>query len=744
MTEADPAETVEQAPAGPELDFGQQGLIPVLAAIDYRVRLTQEARDKLGLLIKQEYDNFRTFTNQRRENVRQWRRDWEMYPADDAGPWANSSAIRGPITRTTCLQHAQALNDQICNADPVFGVLAKDPSTLPFTRLIEEALNSVLREAGFEPVAREVHHELSVAGNCLVRCEYVRETVRAIDHALSLNEQQVEQFAQNGANPQDALIAGLELDANGKAKIGVQFVDRVVKDGVEFGVVPLEDMVVFPAMAKHPDHLWGLGERTRLRGMDLLAGAKAKRYIDSEVRDLLKLPGDSVGLEDEHADQQELAGVEPQYGPSEPSKLHESYEVLLLDYLGDLDGDDLPEWYQLVVALDTGRVLQVQYLPYEHGRSRYTFMRYFTRTGNLWGGSVAELVATAQAAISSAANNHGNLEDMMVGLATMFFYDSRSGLTPDKIKITPGGAIEVDNVDGIKPMIEHAMAIPGAMAACRDVMALYKEWSDLLTGTSNPTLGRETSTNKTLGEVQLVVGAAQQRAQDAAKGVALQWKGVVDRARWITAQANRHTNRIKYRVTASADKMLDDGQGGQQAASQVWQIGEDGTPEQITAPGEMAFSEIPAEMLARDVELVPGGLGLFADAQTRIQRAMLLLKTMSEHPLTAGSVEVQALVLNSWLHDLNVGEREKIMQEVWKQIEAQRQAQMMQEQMAQMQMQQQGQVQQAQMGMQQEQQAQAGQMQQMEQQRAQEQHVLGMLQGVKALTEPAANGKSKK
>jgi hypothetical protein len=117
---------------------------------------------------------------------------------------------------------------------------------------------------------------------------------------------------------------------------------------------------------------------------------------------------------------------------------------------------------------------------------------------------------------------------------------------------------------------------------------------DLLTASSNPTLGRQTDTNKTLGEVQIVTNAATQIFEDFASRVARDHARAWDHARWLTAQYGVQTpdGEIMYRRTA--------------------------------APNVVEFQTIDPKELSADVDLVPTGMTQLSDQGARIQQSTLI------------------------------------------------------------------------------------------------------------------------
>jgi hypothetical protein len=82
-----------------------------------------------------------------------------------------------------------------------------------------------------------------------------------------------------------------------------------------------------------------------------------------------------------------------------------------------------------------------------------------------------------------------------------------------------------------------------------------------------------------------------------------------------------------------------------------------------------------------DVDLVPAGLKVMADIQSRIQQATIVQNTLMIHPLTAQNVPALKIGLDTFLQATMYGPREQIMAAVeqWlqqQQMQAQMQAEM--------------------------------------------------------------------
>jgi hypothetical protein len=265
--------------------------------------------------------------------------------------------------------------------------------------------------------------------------------------------------------------------------------------------------------------------------------------------------------------------------------------------------------------------------------------RYFPRVRELLGMGVAEKLATFQDAGTAILNQIIDHADLALNLFGNFFYDSTSGFDPNKFELQLGKPIKVDSVEGIKPI--DIQPLP---AEHYQIYQLFKEIGDLVTSTSNPTLGKVTEASKTLGEVQLVAAASGQQFEEVASRVARTWAKVWDQCRKLEAQY-------------AADGIVEF--------------------RRKIAPAGDVLGAIPREVLLEEIRLVPTGLKQLSDMQSRVQQATIVQNTLLAHPLTMGNVEVLLTVLDVYLQSVNYVQREKVMEAVYRQVNMQRQMEAM-------------------------------------------------------------------
>lgn len=649
-------------------------VIPARPAIttDRTVHLDDEAKGKLAFQVARLIDAYDMAVEQRRTNLWQWRRDYEQLPADNPGPWEHASALRAPMTALACDQHAQRLNNQIVAADPPFSVVAKRPEALQAAPIIEEVLSAYLDEARWKEIAREVHKYLPLAGNCLVRVTWEIEEQQVPVENVDWDQALFFQQLQAGISPTLAHAGAFKTDKQGQIKVTAGMETRRTFDGVKLAMITFEDLVVLPAGCRDIEHAYGIGERLVLRGRDLIVGAKAGKYDQTAVDELLEQHSDpDHGVGDERDEIEYEQGLDVDLGSEDDNRWHKEFVCYELCWLDDLDNDGKLEWYWLTLHKDTRKLLRCQYLPYSHGRACYVFFPYFKRPGELWAMSVAEKLATLQDGATAALNQIMDLADLMTVQAGNFFYDDTSGLNLDRFSWQPGLPQRVDSINGIKEMT-FAPQLAAGIEAQLKTLEWLKTTGDLIAATSNPSLGRETDGQKTLGEVEIVMSQGNAIFEDTAAGVALCWAKVWDQVRWLLAQYS-DSYQVQYRVSAQPSAIGPDGQPGATVMGQ-----------QVPAPGGVAFGVAPAHLLNAEVDLVPAGLNQFADAKSAFAQAQMILQTLTTYPLTQGNPQIMLIALDNWLQKIKFSRRQEVMGLVQQMLQQMQQQQEQQAQMQQM------------------------------------------------------------
>jgi hypothetical protein len=611
---------------------------PEIASVDWTVPLEKEGRDKLGRHLRHLIEQYISDTEPRRSNGAQWRNDHEMMPAGRGTRWKNSSKVPAILTHIYCENHRQKLNSQIVQISPPFTVIARRPEAQEAVPLIEDALLSSMDEAEWEEKADQLHNELPLMGNCFLRVDYTQRFRRCPKVKTPFEPDHFVALTRAGMSPVEAFLGAHQTDKKGRPKVQVMHDTVKVHDGVEMKVIKWEDGVILPSRIRDPDEAYGIGERLMIRGIDLKLGAKNGRYFQKEVDDLLTRSGDTMP-----SDRQEVLDaqgtVANPYETTQEDPEYRDYLCYELCWLMDGDGDGELEWVLVTLHYETGVILGLKYLPYEHGEPCFHLFRLYTRTRELWGIGIAEKIACIQDALMTVMNQIIDHGDLMLNMHGNLVVDDTAGVDVTKAACTLGTPIRVDDVNGVKPLV-----IPGLPPELYSMLDFLKSQGDLVSATNNNALGKTTDASKTLGEVQIALGQNQQISEEVAARVSRTWARVADQVRWLKAQYGEG-GEVRYRKSARADNFM--------------------------ASGDNAFGVIDAEDLLQDVDLIPTGLGQLADLQSRIQVATQTMSTLAQMQLTATNTEVQSLTIDYWLHEIRCPKRQKIMQAIMKGLAAQ-------------------------------------------------------------------------
>lgn len=598
-------------------------ITPLGGTLDLRVRISAKDREKLGQRLVDEIGRYEQSVAERHDLLRVWRNDYEMTVWDGPTPWPGASTIRAPFVCMVCDQHATRLNSQIVQTSPPFSAVAKRQEAVEMAQAAEDAMESVMDEAGWKQIARLAHKELVVAGEVLVRVTHERKVVRAPRPVVEMDQQRLVSGILAGEDPAEALT-----EAANASPGGIEFEDQVIYDGVALHLVRAEEMLLLPHNAKRSDDCWGIGERIRIRGWDLLEGVEQKKYDRKVVRLMMGAPSDPMPESDvEEALDASEVDVAAGNAFEDEDAAYREYECAELCWFGDLNRDGHPEWYVVTVHLATGLVPRVQYMPYGHAQAYYAHLCFDSTAGQLHGRSLAQLLQTTQDGGTACVNNFNDLVTLMVASAGNFFYDETSGLKPNSWVFTPGKPQQVTDVEGIKPMT-FVQGFPAAIQACLQALGVYRDWTELLGASSNPVLGKPTAGDKTLGEIQIVVGQAMQVFEERAAQVAMGWKKVWDLARWTVADFNQG-GEVAYRKSARPN---------------------------------VEFGSIPADALRADIDFIPAGLNEWAEPSTRVTRDQFVNNLLMRHPLGASNPLVQLQLIRQTLRDIRYPNADSLMQ----------------------------------------------------------------------------------
>lgn len=629
--EIDPAGMSQWAEApGPEMEPIEE---PAPKPIDWRVRRywdNPEERRRLGRFVRDEVERYYRQVQWRLDNLQEWRRDYEMMPADGAQPWENAATIRAPFTRYVVDAHATRLNAQIVQGEPPLIADPEDDEAVAAAPEIEEAMAGRLDQSEWALTARILHHDLPLAGDCFLRTQFERKKKRIPSLRVDFDEQAFYALSLAGLDPLAAQMSALKRDKKGAIRFKLGWEEVVTYAGTTFKFIPFEDGILFPLTCREQQDARGIGERMMISGLELAQGAKKGLFIREEVERLLKHPSDA--MPEERRDRLENAGVEIDdvEGPiAEQEPLYREYDCVRMSLRWDGNGDGEEEILLVTLHLDSGAILDIRYSEYEHGEHIYDLFWFKRRPGEVIGYGEAETIAVLQDAETARLCMEANHGDLTLNAATSLIVDDMAGLDPDTFEFKMGTIVRVRDVRGVKEWPLKPLPPDFAMRGEK-----YKQMVELIAGVSNPVLGRETDTQKTLGEVQIASSNANMLFEGVGEEIALQWARVWEKMRSIEAQF---------------------GEGGQVRYRRP------GIGREAALAGESMFGAVPSETMLSKVRLVPAGLRQLSDMRSRLSQAMAMNQVFAANPLTAQSLPVWLIALRQTMEAGKYPARDEVM-----------------------------------------------------------------------------------
>jgi hypothetical protein len=579
---------------------------------------TEYQLQQLGRRILNEVEAWFEAVAHRLGNMAQWRRHYEMMRTGEGGPWPDAADIPSEATYVACTNHTTRLNQQIVNANPPFTCVARDPEALDAAPRIEEAMAGVLEEADWTVAAAKVHGLLPRDGICFFRTTYEIEHRRKpkldVDHDADLSQA----LLQQGMPAPDAMYEGLKKDDQGQVIRGVMFENEETFRGIRFKSIPFEDGILIPAHVRDWTQARGIGEVLMVSGEELRLGTKNRVYRKEAVDDLLRFDSDdpiNVHADESRYERLEAQGIDldetPEVVDDDPEKLFADYRCYHLCYRGDWNRDGELEWARILIHAESGAILKFQYLPWAHGEPEYVLFPYLDRPGELLGAGVAELVSGYQDAETAVLCQLIDHEDLQINLGSSLIVGRGAGMDIDKFVANLGKPF------GIEGTVQEILPLPIQPLPPEhyNLLAVLKDKRDLITRSSNTSVGKEAPGTRTLGELQILTAAGNLQFEDAAGGVARTWGKVFDQIRWLVSQFGLNNGTVQYRKAAHPATQLTGDEEGTGAVPQA-----------------VAFDQIDAETLRAKVDIVPTGLAQLADLQSRIQQATFTWSFLGQQP----------------------------------------------------------------------------------------------------------------
>lgn len=650
---ADAAQMEAVDPAAMPLEGEEEYTEPAPRPIDWRVRKfwnDANERHTFGRYLCEEIDRAREAFSWRYDNSRVWRDDFEGMPAPADVPYPGAPTVRAPFTKYACEGHTTRLDAQIVQPDPVIVAEPMEMEAVDAAPDIEEASNAKLEDAEWAIEARALHKDLPVVGNGFVRVLYERRLTRAPRLEVDFDPEAFRGLMVAGADPLTAQLQAMKRDRKGAISYTLGWEETVDYAGTTFKFIPFEDGIIFPATCRDARKARGIGERVIISGLDLAQGAKDGLFIPAEVDALLERSGDDpTGAEGEdwtdRRERLEHQGIEvgDTEGPlAERDAKYREYLCYRLSVRFDGDDDGKEEILHVMLHYDTRRVLDVRFSHYEHGQHCYHHFPFKVRPGELLGSGTAEEIAVIQDSATAALNHILTHGDLTINRSTSFIVGHAAGLDVDEFVFRPGMIVPVMDERAIREWPHTPLP-----AEHYQVFQQLKDIVDLVAGTSNPSLGQVTDTQRTAREVTIATSNANLNFEGVAEGVALCWSRVWDQMRSIEAQFGEG-GQVRYRRGRKA-----------RAAAQD--------------PAEM-FGAIDAETMMAKVKLVPAGLRQLSDMQSRMSQAMAMNNEFQRNPLTANNPAVWRLAIEATMEAAKYAPKEKVLLAIDGQMEAEAQA----------------------------------------------------------------------
>ena len=647
--------------------------IPSASDLDWNIPGWEDYRlQQLGRRIITEVESYQRQVQPRLQNMPQWRRSYELMRTGSDVPWPGAADIPSEATRVACDNHTTRLNQQIVNANPPFTCVARKDDAIDAAPMIEEAMTGVLDEAEWAVAAAKIHGLLPRDGNCFLRTTYEIEHRRKPKLSVDHDEELSKALLQSGANASDALYGGLKTDAQGRVIRGIMFVNELVYQGIRFKCIPFEDGILIPPHIRDWEQARGIGEVMMVSGEELRMGAKSGTYRKDAVDDLLKFDGDdqiSPYNDESRWERLEAQGIDldaaTEVVTDDPEKLFADYRCYHLCYRGDWNDDGEAEWARILIHAETAAILKFQYLPWAHGEPEYVMFPYLDRPGELFGAGIAEIVAPYQDAETAVINQLIDHADLQINLGSSLIVGRGAGLDVDKFQLELGKPLQIEgSVQEIRDF--PLQPLPPEHY---NLLSLLKDRRDLVTRSSNTSIGKEAPGQQTLGEIQILTASGNLQFEDSAAKVARVWGKVFDQVRWLISQFG-DGGEVTYRRTATPATQLT---GDEEGTGDV--------------PQATSFQRIDRETLRADVDIVPTGLQQLADLQSRIQQAAFTWQLFGQQP-EAQDPQVRLLLFDYMLTSYRISRKDKILEAIkafWMRQAAQQQQQAMAQQMAQQQ-----------------------------------------------------------
>lgn len=423
---------------------------------------------------------------------------WALYQQDRtrgrSAPWAGAADLTSPYAA----EYVDALHARLMTiifTEPVWTIEGFGPSAIkaPF---VEEFHQRAQEEERFQGYADELILRALVEGSGVVEIsenvDMRRETTRK---RVKLKLHEGQPVLEDGDPALEQDDSGQYLEAQGEEPSADVDVDALepVRVGPAYDVVPALDFLTLPGHARDRTQVWGHAKRLYRRVPELAAKARMGVY-DRKAVEALGTDNERQTKSDEAPAQHTIV---TQDGPTAQKELWD------LQLLIDCDGRG-ERWYRATVSKDR---LQLLRLKRDDRTTRYAQFTPFPKPGTV--GRGYSLISHKMRTVIEEDTAIRNLRaDKAAFKASQPMLRQVGALwDPMEQPIGPGRVLDVRDKNEVS-----------VLQGIEDVPASVHIWKqdvrtdgDRLLGTNDTALGQDTSSEKTLGEVQLRAGYSEVR-----------------------------------------------------------------------------------------------------------------------------------------------------------------------------------------------------------------------------------------
>jgi hypothetical protein len=550
---------------------------------DIRIKLSEDQAKTIGLELLEKIRQSRSGMRKLLDNIKQYEAFYESDLPEKNHPWEGCSNINVPIIQPDADTFHAHINGTVLGVIPTTKVVpppfASDPEVKKSAQRVESAIEHVERNIMDYPQSADQWHLTAIMHPAGVAKLAWREEFNKVTRIVPELDQETQQMVPKPVQ-----------------------MDEIKYRGPKLEMVDLTNFVIFPLTSKSIDEAYLVGDRFNLTPDDVRKRVE-RGYFD-KIAETLK-PTSELSSTDEFEQQErnDRAGIE------NVDFEHFKFWEVIAPY--DPDGDGVNEDCVFVIEADTGVVVRATKFPYFHGRRYYIALRPWLKASKaFFGRCLPQILEHSQ----REANTVHNQRVDATAIATAKAFKTRKGAldNPDAIEICPGAMIELNDITDIMEFDINPL-VPGV-----DIEQENRANSERASGVNDIATGRQSSGDKTLGELQMVSARAGVRFED-----------VIRRVQYGHCEVARQIAGLMY-------QFMDDGE--------LAMIGNGLTREELVVPWDYVGH---------------GNTGT-ADKQQEAQKAALIYQKMIEqqNPLVMNDLRRIYRVTLGFLQSLDINDPE--------------------------------------------------------------------------------------